>query len=179
MIYSCWYIICSFNLESHLPEVTTLCVFYNLYVCYYMCLYTSGSALSYPAQQQQWINDALSSHTFNVRRLSSAMTRGQLGEDLGRLHVDICLREMQSPGGFDARSGHYRLLGLLSLSRHYGLAFAVATHSEERIVRYWSLCHRIAVTQLHLTSALVNDNTVSCLQIFNYITAVSLAGSLA
>ncbi|KAK2159147.1 hypothetical protein NP493_1738g00012 [Ridgeia piscesae] len=84
-----------------------------------------------PAQQQQWPNDALSSHTFNVRRLSSAMTRGQLGEHLGRLHVDICLQEMKSPGGFDARSGHYRLLGLLSLSRHYGLAFAVATHSEE------------------------------------------------
>ena len=114
-----------------------------------------------PAQQQQWLNDALSSHTVNVRRLSSAMTRGQLSEDLG---VDICLREMQSSGGFDARSGHYRLLGLLSLSRPYCLAFAVATHSEERTVRYWSLCHRIAVTQLHVTSALVNDNTVSCLQ---------------
>ena len=110
-----------------------------------------------PAQQQQWPNDALSSHTVNVRRLSSAMTRGQLSEDLG---VDICLQEMKSPSGFDARSGHNRLLGLLSLSRHY----AIATHSEERIVRYWSLCHRIAVTQLQLTSALVNDNTVSCLQ---------------
>ena len=116
------------------------------------------------AQQQQWPNDALSSHTVNVRRLSSAMTRGQLSEELGRLHVDVCLREMKSPGGFDARSDHYRLLGLLSLSRPYCLAFAVATHSEERTVRHWSLCHRIAVTQLHVTSALVNDNTVSCLQ---------------
>ena len=117
-----------------------------------------------PAQQQQWLNDALSAHTFNVRRLSSAMTQGQLSEDLGRLHVDICLQETKSPDGCNARSGHYRLLGLLSLSRHYGLAFAVATHSEERIVRCRSRCHRIAVTQLHLTCALVNDNTVSCLQ---------------
>ena len=77
---------------------------------------------------------------------------------------DEIAQEMKSPGGFDARSGHYRLLGRLSLSRHYGLALAIATHSEERIVRYWSLCNTIAVNQLHLTSALVNDNTVSCLQ---------------
>ena len=129
----------------------------------YMFVYVRAGTVD-PAQQQQWLNDALSSHTFNVRRLSSAMKRGQLSEDVGRLHVDIYLWEMISPGGFDARSGHYRLLGLLSLSRHYGLAFTVATHSEERIVRYWSLCHRIAVIQLHLTSALVNDNTVSCLK---------------
>ena len=121
-----------------------------------LCLYTSGPALSILHSNNNG-STCLSPHTFNVRGLSSAMTRGQLSEDLG---VDICLQEMKSHGEFDARSGHYRLLGLLSLSRHY----AIATHSEERIVRYWSLCHRIAVTQLQLTSALVNDNTVSCLQ---------------
>ena len=108
-----------------------------------------------PAQQQQWLNDALSSHTLNYLR-----ELGQLSEDLARLYVDICLQEMKSPCGFAARSGHYRLLCLLSLARHYGLAFTVATYSEERSVRYWPLCHRVAVIQLHLTSALVNDNTV-------------------
>ena len=125
----------------------------------YMFVYVRAGTVD-AAQQQQWPNDALSSHTVNVRRLSSGIKRGELSED----HVDICLQEMKSPGGFDARSAHCRLLGLLSLSRHCGLAVAVATHSEERIVRYCSPCHRIAVTQLHLTSALVNDNTVSCLQ---------------
>ena len=140
-----------------------MCILLPLCMLLYMFVYVRAGTVD-PAQQQQWLNDALSSHTLNVRGLSSGMKQGPLSEYLGPLHVDICLQDMKSPGGFDARSGHYRLHGLQSLSRHYGLAFAVATHSEERIVRCWSLCHRIAVTQLHLTSALVNDNTVSCLQ---------------
>ena len=144
------------------------------HVCYtYMFVYVRAGTVD-PAPQQQWLNDALSSHTVNVRRHSSGMTRGQLGEDLGRLHVDICRQEMKSSSGFDARSGHYRLLGLLSLSRHYGLAFAVATHSEDRIVRYWSLCQRIAVTQLHLTSALLTTILFNVYKKINYCTKVSL-----
>ena len=65
--------------------------------------------------------------TFNVRRLSPAKRR-QLSEDLGRLRVDnCCLPETKSPGGFDARPGKCRLLGLHSQSRRYGLVFDVST----------------------------------------------------
>ena len=89
--------------------------------------------------------------TFNVRGLSSATKRDQLSEDLGRLHVDICcLQETKCPGGFDEHPGNYRLIGLQSQSRHYGLAFAVASHMEDRIVRYWSESDRIALIQLRL-----------------------------
>ena len=92
--------------------------------------------------------------TFNLRGLSSATKRNQLSEDLGRLHIDICcLQETKCPGGFDEHPGNYRLIGLQSQSRHYGLAFAVASHMEDRIVRYWSESDRIALIQLaHLTS---------------------------
>ena len=89
--------------------------------------------------------------TFNVRGLSSATKRNQLSEDLGRLHIDICcLQETKCPGGFDEHPGNYRLIGLQSQSRHYGLAFAVASHMEDRIVRYWSESDRIALIQLRL-----------------------------
>ena len=89
--------------------------------------------------------------TFNVRGLSSATKRNQLSEDLGRLYIDICcLQETKCPGGFDEHPGNYRLIGLQSQSRHYGLAFAVASHMEDRIVRYWSESERIALIQLRL-----------------------------
>ena len=89
--------------------------------------------------------------TFNVRGLSSATKRNQLSEDLGRLHIDICcLQETKCPGGFDEHPGNYRLIGLQSQSRHYGLAFAVASHMEDRIVSYWSESDRIALIQLRL-----------------------------
>ena len=88
---------------------------------------------------------------FNVRGLSSATKRNQLSEDLGRLHIDICcLQETKCPGGFDEHPGNYRLIGLQSKSRHYSLAFAVDSHMEDRIVRYWSESDRIALIQLRL-----------------------------
>ncbi|KAK2186891.1 hypothetical protein NP493_185g04021 [Ridgeia piscesae] len=56
--------------------------------------------------------------TFITCGLSSATKRGQLTGDLGRLHVDICCPlETKSPGGFDARSGNYLLLGQQSQPR--------------------------------------------------------------
>ena len=131
-----------------------------MYIITYVCIRPGRHCRSCTATRMA--QRRLSSHNRHIQR--TWMKQGHISEELGRLHVDICLQQMKSSCGFATRSGHYRLLGLLSLSRRYGLAFAVATHLEERIVRYWSLCHRIAVTQLHLTSALVNDNTVSCLQ---------------
>ena len=67
--------------------------------------------------------------TFNVRGLSSAIKRDQLSEYLNRLHIDVCcIQETKCPSGFDVISGYYRLIGLPSTSRHYGLAFAVASY---------------------------------------------------
>ena len=71
--------------------------------------------------------------TFNVRGLSSATKRGQLSEDLNKLHIDVCcIQETKCPSGFDVISGYYRLIGLPSTSRHYGLAFAVASNLSGR-----------------------------------------------
>ena len=91
--------------------------------------------------------------TFNIRGLSSATKGGQLSEDRGRLHVDIlCQLETKFPGYFKKRSYNYRIFGLPSQSRHYGFAFAVATHMEGRTVCYWSVSERTSVIQLRLTS---------------------------
>ena len=54
---------------------------------------------------------------------------------------------------FDVISGYYRLIGLPSTSRHYGLAFAVASYLAGGPLRYWSVSDRlIAVIQLTLGS---------------------------
>ena len=87
--------------------------------------------------------------TFNVRGLSSATKRDQLSEDLNKRHIDVCcIQETKCPGGFDIVSGYYRLIGLPSTSRHYGLAFAVASYLEGKLLRYWSVSDRLAVPQL-------------------------------
>ena len=84
--------------------------------------------------------------TFNVRGLSSATKRDQLSEDLNKRHIDVCcIQETKCPGGFDVVSGYYRLIGLPSTSRHYGLAFAVASYLEDKLLRYWSVSDRLAV----------------------------------
>ena len=89
--------------------------------------------------------------TFNVRGLSSATKRDQLSEDLNKRHIDVCcIQETKCPGGFDVVSGYYRLIGLPSTSRHYGLAFAVASYLEGKLLRYWSVSDRLAVLQLSL-----------------------------
>ena len=89
--------------------------------------------------------------TFNVRGLSSATKRDQLSEDLNKRHIDVCcIQEMKCPGGFDIVSGYYRLIGLLSTSRHYGLAFAGASYLEDKLLRYWSVSDRLAAIQLSL-----------------------------
>ena len=89
--------------------------------------------------------------TFNVRGLSSATKRDQLSEDLNKRHIDVCcIQETKCPGGFDIVSGYYRLIGLPSTSRHYGLAFAVASYLEGKLLRYWSVSDRLAVLQLSL-----------------------------
>ena len=53
---------------------------------------------------------------------------------------------------FDVISGYYRLIGLPSTSRHYGLAFAVASYLAGGLLRYWSVSDRLAVIQLTLGS---------------------------
>ena len=89
--------------------------------------------------------------TFNVRGLSSATKRDQLSEDLNKRHIDVCcIQETKCPGGFDVVSDYYRLIGLPSTSRHYGLAFAVASYLEDKLLRYWSVSDRLAVIQLSL-----------------------------
>ena len=85
--------------------------------------------------------------TFNVRGLSSATKRDQLSEEQT---AHRCIQETKCPGGFDVVSGHYRLIGLPSTSRHYGLAFAVASYLEGKLLRYWSVSDRLAVLQLSL-----------------------------
>ena len=91
--------------------------------------------------------------TFNVRGLSSAIKRDQLSEDLNRLHIDVCcIQETKCPSAFDVISGYYRLIGLPSTSRHYGLAFAVASYLAGGLLRYWSVSDRFAVIQLTLGS---------------------------
>ena len=91
--------------------------------------------------------------TFNVRGLSSATNRDQLSEPLNRLHIDVCcIQETKCPSGFDVISGYYRLIGLPSTSRHYGLAFAVASYLADGLLRYWSVSDRLAVIQLFLGS---------------------------
>ena len=91
--------------------------------------------------------------TFNVRGLSSAIKRDQLSEDLNRLHIDVCcIQETKCPSGLDVVSGYYRLIGLPSTSRHYGLAFAVASYLAGGLLRYWSVSDRLAVIQLTLGS---------------------------
>ena len=91
--------------------------------------------------------------TFNVRGLSSATKRGQLSEDLNKLHIDVCcIQDTKCPSDFDVISGYYRLIGLPSTSRHYGLAFAVASYVAGRLLRYWSVSDRLAVIQLSLGS---------------------------
>ena len=99
--------------------------------------------------------------TFNVRGLSSAIKRDQLSEDLNRLHIDVCcIQETKCPSGFDVISGYYRLIGLPSTSRHYGLAFAVASYLAGGLLRYWSVSDRLAVIQLtlgtHSTLTIIN-----------------------
>ena len=93
--------------------------------------------------------------TFNVRGLSSAIKRDQISEDLNRLHIDVglcCIQETKCPSGFDVISSYYRLVGLPSTSRHYGLAFAVASYLAGGLLRYWSVSDRLAVIQLTLGS---------------------------
>ena len=91
--------------------------------------------------------------TFNVRGLSSAIKHDQISEDLNRLHVDVCcIQETKCPSGFDVIPGYYRLIGLPSTSRHYGLAFAVASYLAGGLLRYWSVSDRLAVIQLTLGS---------------------------
>ena len=46
----------------------------------------------------------------------------------------------------------YSLIGLPSTSRHYGLAFAVASYLADGLLRYWSVSDRLAVIQLTLGS---------------------------
>ena len=89
--------------------------------------------------------------TFSVTCLSSATKRGQLSEDLNKLHIDVCcIQETKCPSGFDVVSGNYRLIGLPSTKRHYGLAFAAASYLAGILLRYWSVSDRLAVTQLSL-----------------------------
>ena len=91
--------------------------------------------------------------TFNVRGLSSATKRDQLSEDLNKLRIDVCcIHETKCPSGFDAISGYYRLIGLPSTSRHYGLAFAVASYLADILLRYWSVSDKLAVIRLSLSS---------------------------
>ena len=91
--------------------------------------------------------------TFNVGGLSSATKRDQLSEDLNKLHIDVCcIQETKCPSGFVVISGYYRLIGLPSTARHYGLAFAVASYLADGLFRYWSLSDRFAIIQLSLGS---------------------------
>lgn len=94
----------------------------------------------------------LSIATFNVRGLSSGTKRNQLVTDLSNHRIAICcLQETKCADGFDELRGNYRLLGLSSESRHYGLGFAVTNWLAQRITRFWSVSDRIAVIQFRLS----------------------------
>ena len=53
--------------------------------------------------------------------------------------------------GFDEIRGGYRLLGLPSESRHYGLGFAVTNWLVKRVTRFWSVSDRVAVIQFRMS----------------------------
>ena len=109
--------------------------------------------------------------TFNVRGLSSETKRDQLSEDLNSLHIDVCcIQETKCPSGFDVISGYYRLIGLPSTSRHYGLAFAVASYLADGLLRYWSVSDRLAVIQLTLGS----HSTLTIINAFGPTSQVTL-----
>ena len=93
---------------------------------------------------------------FNVRGLSSATKRDQLSvakTSTNRTSMYVCcMQETKCPSDFDVISGYYRLIGLPSTSRHYGLAFSLASYLADELLRYWSVSDRLAVIQLSLGS---------------------------
>ena len=97
--------------------------------------------------------------TFNVRGLSSASKRDQLSEYLNKLYIDVCcIQETKCPSGFDVISGYYRLIRLHYMSRHYGLAFAVASYLADCSIT--GLCPtdlqlfgRVSAVTLHLRTS--------------------------
>ena len=62
-----------------------------------------------------------------------------------------CLQRTKCADGFDEIRGDYRLLGLQSNSRHYGLGFAVTNWLAKNIIRFWSVSNRVAVIQFRLS----------------------------
>ena len=62
-----------------------------------------------------------------------------------------CLQETKCAYGFDEIREGYRLLGLPSESRHYGLGFAVTNWLVKRVTRFWSVYDRVAVIQFHMS----------------------------
>ena len=66
--------------------------------------------------------------------------------DLSSHQIAVCcLQETKCVEGFDELHGGYRLLGLPSESRHYGLVFAVINWLAKRITHFWSVFDRVAV----------------------------------
>ena len=89
---------------------------------------------------------------FNVQGLSLGTKRDQLLSDLSSHQIAVCcLQESKCADGFDEIHGGYRLLGLPSELRHYGLGFAVTNWLAKRVTRFWSVSDRVAVIQFRMS----------------------------
>ena len=111
-----------------------------------------GMSFSFRHPSNSQSSTLLSISTFNVRGLTSETKRNQLVTDLSSYRITICcLQETKCADGFDEIRGDYRLLGLQSNSRHYGLGFAVTNWLAKNIIRFWSVSNRVAVIQFRLS----------------------------
>ena len=82
--------------------------------------------------------------TFNVRGLSSATKHDQLS----KLHIDVCsIQETKCPSGFDVISSYRPSIHVTALRPRVCCGFLPG-----RLLRYWSVSRRLAVTRLSLGS---------------------------
>jgi len=98
------------------------------------------------------ISNSFSVATFNVRGLSSCIKKELLASDLERYGVHVCcLQETKVEHGFDDTFNNYRVFGLPCSSRHHGIGFAVHRCLFARLHKFWKICDRVAVLQIHLS----------------------------
>ena len=87
-----------------------------------------------------------------LRGLSSATKRDQLS----KLHIDVwCIQETKCPSGFDVISSYRPSIHVTALRPLVRCGFLPG-----RLLRYWSVSNRLAVTQLslgrHSTLTIIN-----------------------
>ena len=92
-----------------------------------------GTSFSFRHPSDTRGSTSLSIGLFNVRGLSLGTKKDQLVSDMSHHQETKCA------DGFDEILGGFRLLGLPSQSRPYGLGFAVTNWLAKRVTRFWSV----------------------------------------